>query len=256
MTTVTTTEPPASLGLMLRALKLPTVARHAEEVARLAEREGWTFERYVHHLVELEIHERRRRRIERHLKDSDLPRDKTLATLDRAYLPIKISKQLATLCEGGFVERGDNLLAFGLPGRGKTHLVCAIGYELIQRGYRVLFTPTYALVQRLLAAKRDLQLEKELAILDGYDVVVCDDLGYIQQDRDEMEVLFTFLAERYERRSVIITSNLVFSEWDRIFKDPMTTAAAIDRIVHHCVILEMTGPSIRVDQAHAERATQ
>jgi DNA replication protein DnaC len=207
MTAVTTTEPPASLALMLRALKLPTVARHAEEVARLAEREGWTFERYVHHLVELEIHERRRRRIERHLKDSDLPRDKTLATLDRAYLPIKISKQLATLCEGGFVERGDNLLAFGLPGRGKTHLVCAIGYELIQRGYRVLFTATYALVQRLLAAKRDLQLEKELAILDGYDVVVCDDLGYIQQDRDEMEVLFTFLAERYERRSVIITTN-------------------------------------------------
>jgi hypothetical protein len=120
----------------------------------------------------------------------------------------------------------------------------------------VLFTATYALVQRLLAAKRDLHLEKELAILDGYDVVVCDDLGYVQQNRDEMEVLFTFLAERYERRSVIITSNLVFSEWDRIFKDPMTTAAAIDRIVHHCVILEMTGPSIRVDQAQAERATQ
>ena len=251
MTAVTTTEPPASLALMLRALKLPTVARHAEEVARLAEREGWTFERYMHHLIELEIHERRRRRIERHLKDSDLPRDKTLATLDRARLPIKIAKQLATLCEGGFVERGDNLLAFGLPGRGKTHLVCAIGYELIQRGYRVLFTATYALVQRLLVAKRDLHLEKELAILDGYDVVVCDDLGYVQQNRDEMEVLFTFLAERYERRTVIITSNLVFSEWDRIFKDPMTTAAAIDRIVHHCVILEMTGPSIRVDQAHA-----
>ena len=256
MTAVTTTEPPASLALMLRALKLPTVARHAEEVARLAEREGWTFERYMHHLIELEIHERRRRRIERHLKDSDLPRDKTLATLDRARLPIKIAKQLATLCEGGFVERGDNLLAFGLPGRGKTHLVCAIGYELIQRGYRVLFTATYALVQRLLVAKRDLHLEKELAILDGYDVVVCDDLGYVQQNRDEMEVLFTFLAERYERRTVIITSNLVFSEWDRIFKDPMTTAAAIDRIVHHCVILEMTGPSIRVDQAHADRATQ
>jgi DNA replication protein DnaC len=241
---------------MLRALKLPTVARHADEIARLAEREGWTFERYVHHLVELEVHERRRRRIERHLKSSDLPRDKTLATLDRARLPIKVAKQLATLCDGGFVERGDNLLAFGLPGRGKTHLVCAIGYELIQRGYRVLFTATYALVQRLLAAKRDLRLEKELAILDGYDAVVCDDLGYVQQNRDEMEVLFTFLAERYERRTVIITSNLVFSEWDRIFKDPMTTAAAIDRIVHHCVILELTGPSIRVDQAHAERATQ
>jgi DNA replication protein DnaC len=256
MTAAITATPPVSLALMLRALKLPTVARHAEEVARLAEREGWTFERYVHHLVELEIHERRRRRIERYLKDSDLLPDKTLATLDRARLPIKIAKQLATLCEGGFVERGDNLLAFGLPGRGKTHLVCAIGYELIQRGYRVLFTATYALVQRLLAAKRDLRLEKELAILDGYDVVACDDIGYVQQNRDEMEVLFTFLAERSERRSVIITSNLVFSEWDRIFKDPMTTAAAIDRLVHHCVILEMTGGSIRIEQAQSDRTAQ
>ena len=256
MTAAITMTPPVSLALMLRALKLPTVARHAEEVARLAEREGWTFERYVHHLVELEIHERRRRRIERYLKDSDLLPDKTLATLDRARLPIKVAKQLATLCEGGFVERGDNLLAFGLPGRGKTHLVCAIGYELIQRGYRVLFIATYALVQRLLAAKRDLRLEKELAILDGYDVVACDDIGYIQQNRDEMEVLFTFLAERYERRSVIITSNLVFSEWDRIFKDPMTTAAAIDRLVHHSVILEMTGGSIRIEQALSDRGAQ
>jgi hypothetical protein len=160
------------------------------------------------------------------------------------------------LCEGGFVERGDNLLAFGLPGRGKTHLVCAIGHELIQRGYRVLFIATFALVQRLLAAKRDLRLEHELAILDGYDAVILDDIGYVQQNRDEMEVLFTFLAERYERRTVIITSNLVFSEWDRIFKDPMTTAAAIDHLVHHSVILEMTGTSIRVEHAHSERAPQ
>ena len=160
-----------------------------------------------------------------------------------------MAKQLPTLCEGGFVERGDNLLVFGLPGRGKTHVVCAIGHELIQRGYRVLFTPTYALVQRLLAAKRDLRLENELAALDAFDAVILDDIGYVQQSRDEMEVLFTFLAERYERKSVIITSNLVFSEWNRIFKDPMTTAAAIDRLVHHAVILEMTGPSIRNEEA-------
>jgi DNA replication protein DnaC len=249
-------EPVASLAILLRALKLPTVARHVDEVAQLAEREGWTFPRYLHHVIELEVHERRRRRIERHLKQSALPPDKTLATLTRARLPTKVLKTLPSLCEGGFVERGDNLLAFGLPGRGKTHLVCAIGHELIQRGYRVLFTATFALVQRLLAAKRDLRLEHELAILDGYDAVILDDIGYVQQNRDEMEVLFTFLAERYERRTVIITSNLVFSEWDRIFKDPMTTAAAIDRLVHHSVILEMTGTSIRVEHAHSERAPQ
>ena len=242
-------KPPASLAMLLRLLKLPTVSRHAEEIAQLAGREGWTFERYLHHLIELEIHERRRKRIERYLKDSDLPRDKTLATLTRSRLPIRVATMLPTLCEGAFVERGDNLLAFGLPGRGKSHLVCAIGHELIQRGYRVLFTATYALVQRLLAAKRDLRLEKELATLDGYDTVILDDIGYVQQSRDEMEVLFTFLAERYERRSVIITSNLVFSEWDRIFKNPMTTAAAIDRLVHHAAILEIDRTSVRAEDA-------
>jgi DNA replication protein DnaC len=252
--TATTTDPPStspveSLAMMMRALKLPAFARYAGEVAQKAEREGWTFGQYLHHLAELEIHERRRRRTERYLKDSDLLPEKTLATLTRSRLTPKIAKMLPTLCEGGFVERGDNLLAFGLPGRGKTHLVCAIGYELIQRGYRVLFTATFALVQRLLAAKRDLRLEKELASLDTYDAVILDDIGYVQQSREEMEVLFTFLAERYERRTVIITSNVVFSEWDRIFKDPMTTAAAIDRLVHHSVILEMTGTSVRADAA-------
>jgi DNA replication protein DnaC len=254
VTAATDTRPLAALVILLRALKLPTVARHAGEVAQLAEREGWTFVRYLHHLIELEVHERRRRRIERNLRQSELPADKTLATLKRSRLPAKVAKVLPTLCEGGFVERGDNLLAFGLPGRGKTHLVCAIGHELIHRGYRVLFVATYALVQRLLTAKRDLRLEEELAALDGFDAVILDDIGYVQQSRDEMEVLFTFLAERYERRTVMITSNLMFSEWDRIFKDPMTTAAAIDRLVHHSVILEMIGTSIRIEEAQAGRS--
>lgn len=249
---MTASAPLAALVILLRALKLPTIAQHAEEIAQLAERDGWTFVRYLHHLVELEVHERRRRRIERNLRSAGLPSDKTLATLNRSRLPIKVAKMLPTLCEGAFVERGDNLLAFGRPGRGKTHLVCAIGYELIQRGYRVLFVATYALVQRLLVAKRELRLEDELAVLDGFDAVILDDIGYVQQNREEMEVLFTFLAERYERRTVIITSNLVFSEWDRIFKDPMTTAAAIDRLVHHAIVLELTGNSIRVEQAQAE----
>jgi DNA replication protein DnaC len=248
MTTIDTslTSPIESLALMLRALKLPSFARHHSEVAQKAEREGWTFGQYLHHLAVLE---RRQRRTERYLRDSDLPSEKTLATLTRARLTPRVAKLLPTLCEGGFVERGENLLAFGLPGRGKTHVVCAIGHELIRHGYRVLFVATFALVQRLLAAKRDLRLEKELAVLDGYDAIILDDIGYVQQNRDEMEVLFTFLAERYERKSVIITSNLLFSEWDRIFKDPMTTAAAIDRLVHHAVILEMTGPSVRSEAA-------
>ncbi len=237
------------LVIMLRALKLPTVLRCAEEVATKAEREGWSFGQYLHHLAELEIQERRSRRLERLLRASDLPGEKTLATLDKTILPPKVQKILPTLCAGDFVDRGDNVLAFGLPGRGKTHLVSAIGHELVRRGRRVWFTPTYALVQTLLGAKRDLRLEKELAALDTFDAVILDDIGYVQQSREEMEVLFTFLAQRYERRSVIITSNLLFRDWDRIFKDPMTTAAAIDRLVHHAVILEMTGPSVRETEA-------
>jgi DNA replication protein DnaC len=241
----------ATLGMLLRALKMPAFAAHHEEVARQAEHDGWTFEAYLRHLVELELHERRERKIQRLRKISELPPDKTLATLDPERLPAKVRRQLPALCEGGFVERAENLLAFGLPGRGKTHVACAIGHELVQRGRSVLFTPTYKLVQRMLAAKKALTLEDELKKLDRFDAVILDDIGYVQQDREEMEVLFTFLAERYERRSVVITSNLVFSQWDRIFKDPMTTAAAIDRVVHHAVILELIGKSKRLDDAAA-----
>ncbi len=249
MTAAPMTSPHESLSMLLRVLKLPTIARSAEAVAQQAERDGWSFGQFLRHLSALEVEERRRRRIERNQLASNLPGEKTLATLDRKKLPAAVAKRLPTLCEGGFADRGDNVLVFGLPGRGKSHLVCAIGHELVRRGRRVLFVPTYALVQRLLAAKRELRLEKELGELDGFDAVILDDIGYVQQSRDEMEVLFTFLSERYERKSVVITSNLVFSEWNRIFKDPMTTAAAIDRLVHHSVIIELTGHSVRADQA-------
>jgi DNA replication protein DnaC len=238
-----------ALPILLRALNLGEIAACHGQLATRAESEGWSFVDYLRHLVERELDARSRRRITRNQKRSGLPKDKTLGALKTARLPVKVRRQLPTLCEGGFVERGENLLAFGLPGRGKTHVCCAIGHELVQRGYRVLFTPAFKLVQRLLVAKRDLTLEAELRQLDAYDAVLVDDLGYIQQDREEMEVLFTFLAERYERKTVIITSNLVFSQWDRIFKDPMTTAAAIDRTVHHATILELTGESVRAEEA-------
>ena len=235
--------------VLLRSLRLPSFVAYHAEVGLKAEKQGWSFGQYLYHLAEQELADRERRRIERLLKQSRLPPSKTLATLKQELLPAKVRRQVPTLCEGGFVERAENVLSFGLPGRGKTHLACAIGHELVARGYSVLFTPTYQLVQQLLAAKRDLLLERALRRLDRFDVVICDDLGYVQQERDEMEVLFTFLGERYERRSVMITSNLVFSKWDRIFKDPMTTAAAIDRVVHHSTILELTGKSIRNEEA-------
>lgn len=249
-----TTSSADKLAVLLRTLKLPSFNAQYDEVARLADRDGWTFAQYLMHLAEAEIEDRRQRRIERLLRQSHLPKDKTLATLDQKRLPGKIRRQLATLCEGDFVQRAENILAFGLPGRGKTHCVCAIGHELVQRGYEVLFQPAFAIVQRLLIAKRELSLEKELRRLDRFAVLILDDIGYVQQDREEMEVLFTLLAERYERRSVVITSNLVFSQWDQIFKDAMTTAAAIDRVVHHSAILELTGESYRSEQAKKRNA--
>lgn len=239
----------SGLPILLRRLKLPSFVAACDTAARKAEREGWTFESYLRHLVDLEISDRERRRLERNLKRSGLPGEKTLATLETKRLPRRVQTQFPGLCEGGFVDRAENLLAFGLPGRGKTHVVAAIGNELVARGYRVLFQPAYSLVQLLLLAKKDFMLERQLKRLDSFDVVIIDDIGYIQQAREEMEVLFTFLSERYERRSVVITSNLVFSEWDKIFKDPMTTAAAIDRVVHHATILELSGPSFRAEEA-------
>lgn len=239
-----------SMPIMLRSLRLPTIQREYGSLSKQAEAKNWSFEQYLKMLLELEISERAQRRIERLLKRSGLPEGKNLATLDQKLIPVKVRRQIPALTEGGFVERAENVLAFGLPGRGKTHLVAAIARELvIEKGYAVLFTSTHRLVEQLLIAKRELEIEKMFKKLDRFEVVVLDDIGYVQQNREEMEVLFTFLSERYERRSLMITSNLVFDEWEKIFKNPMTTAAAIDRIVHHSTILELDNESYRANQA-------
>jgi DNA replication protein DnaC len=245
-----------SLGMLLRSLRLPSFVAYHEELAQTAEQQGWGFTQYLQSLTELEVQERGQRRVERLRNISNLPPDKTLATLDLGRFSVKVRRQLPVLCDGDFVERAQNVLAFGLPGRGKTHLVSAIGHELVQRGHKVLFSPAYQLVQRLLIAKRELGLEKEFRRLDRFGAIIIDDIGYIQQSREEMEVLFTLLSERYERRSVMITSNLVFSKWDQIFKDQMTTACAIDRLVHHCIILELTGKSYRNEEAKKQNGAR
>jgi DNA replication protein DnaC len=181
---------------------------------------------------------------------SKLPREKTLATLEMERFPSPVRTQVARLAEGQFLSGATNLCVFGNPGTGKTHVVAALGHELVRQSHSVLFTSVAALVERLLEAKRDLRLTHELRRLDRIECLILDDIGYVQHDRAEMEVLFALLAERYERKSVMITSNLVFSKWDRIFKDPMTTAAAIDRVVHHSVILELNVKSYRAEAAH------
>ena len=234
----------ASLAPLLRAMRLPTIAREHDEA------ENWGYARFLAYLFEAEANERLQRKIQRQLKESNLPAAKTIESLDEQKLPDKIRRQLPTLLEADFVRRGDNLLCFGLAGRGKTHLVAAIAREWICRHQlQVLFVPAFRLVTQLLAAKRDLKLPQAIARLQRFDAVVIDDIGYVQQSREEMEVLFHFLAERYEKKSVVITSNLVFSQWDQIFKDPMTTMAAVDRLVHHATILEFTGESVRANAA-------
>jgi DNA replication protein DnaC len=196
-------------------------------------------------VIEMEAKERSDRRIERLRRLSHLPLGKTFESLDWSRLPKALVQKLEDLSTGSWVEEAANVLVFGLPGVGKTHAAAALGHALIERGHSVLFTPTFRLVQQLLAAKRDLDLPRALRKLDLFDALVLDDIGYVQQTPEEVEVLFTLMAERYERRSILLTSNLVFSEWDRIFKNPMTTAAAIDRLVHHSTILEFNVPSYR-----------
>lgn len=188
---------------------------------------------------------RRVRRVERLRRASKLPPGKTFDTWQDTHLSRKLVQSIGELAGGAFADRGANVLAFGLPGTGKTHALCAIGHALVASGRSVYFTPTFRLVQQLLSAKRDLELPRLLRKLDGFDVLICDDLGYIKQADDEAEVLFTLMAERYERRSMMLSSNLVFSKWDQIFRNPMATAAAIDRLVHHSVILEFEGQSFR-----------
>jgi DNA replication protein DnaC len=227
------------LQSLLERLKLSGMAQSFADLALKAAKEGLSHEAYLHELAKQEDALRRERRTERLLHQSGLPLAKTFRTFDLGRLSPTLHLQIERLRPGTFLEQAVNIIAVGKPGVGKSHLGAALGHDLILAGHSVLWTPTSTLVQRLLAAKRDRRLPHELAKLDKFACVILDDIGYVQHDRDEMEVLFTFLSERYERKSVLITTNLVFSQWERIFKDPMTTMAAIDRVVHHCVILDM-----------------
>jgi len=250
------TQPDTRQGLQtgLKELRLPTMRSSFQEVAEHARAESLAYEEFLLELVGRERDVRRQHRIERALRASNLPLEKTLETFDRKRLPRKVDTHVNVLIESSFLDRCENILAFGQPGSGKTHLLCAIGQELIYAGRRVLFRRCDVLVQELLAAKRDLVLPRLLKQWGRFDALIIDDLGYVQHSREEMEVLFNLLAHRYERGSVMITSNLPFSRWEEIFKDPMTTAAAIDRLVHHSVVLELNIPSYRLEQSKKRQA--
>ncbi|HEX6506187.1 MAG TPA: IS21-like element helper ATPase IstB [Chloroflexota bacterium] len=238
------------LVAMLKDLKLPGMAACFADLATKAAKDGSTHEAFFYDVVRAECEQREQRRIDRFQHRSGLPAEKTFHTLRSERFSPLLQQQVERLRSGEFVTEAVNCIAVGKPGTGKSHLLAAVGHELISQGYAVRWYSTASLVQLLLAAKRDLALPKLLASLDRFDLLVLDDIGYVQHDRDEMEVMFTLLADRYERRSIAITTNLVFSEWTRIFKDPMTTLAAIDRVVHHAVILDlMAMESYRAEEA-------
>ena len=242
---------------MLRTLKLPAMAAAFPELALKAAKAGQTHEAFLDDLVQCECVQRDERRIARLLHRSGLPQEKTFATLALERFPLAVRQQIERLQSGTFVEEAINVIAVGRPGTGKSDLAAALGHALVGQGQPVRWSTTAQLVQQLLAAKRDLRLPQVLAQLDRFACLILDDIGYVQHDRDEMEVLFTLLAERSERRSVVTTTNLVFSEWTRIFKDPRTTLAAIDRVVHHAVILDLMGlDSYRVKEANAQQGSR
>lgn len=237
------------LTAQLQELHLPAIRWCWEDAARKAEQETLGYGQYLLEVISKECQARRTNRIERLRRESGLPLEKTMPNFNLKRLPQKATRQLKALLEGSFLDRKENILVFGNPGSGKTHLLCGLAHELIQSGRQMRFTTCALLVQELLQAKRELRLSRCIKQLARNDGLIIDEMGYVQQSREEMEVLFTLLAERYERGSVLLTSNLPFSKWEGIFKDPMTTAAAIDRLVHHCVIIELNIASYRVEQA-------
>ena len=244
----------AALTRCLQELRLAAVRSQYEAVARQATAESWGYREFLLELLQRECQQRHQHRIARLVKASKLALEKSWSALDLKRLPTKVAQQLRSLVSGDFLDRRETVLVFGAPGSGKTHALNAVSLELVRAGRRVLFTKCSLLVQELLKAKRDLELKGLLRDLSRWEGLVIDDLGYVQQSREEMEVLFTLLAERYERGSVLVTSNLAFSHWEQIFKDPMTTAAAIDRLVHHSVIVELNVPSYRAEAAKRTRS--
>ena len=224
------------LETALQELCLSKAAGVYALMAEEAREESLSYEEFLHSVLRAECDNRRQNRIARNLKASGLPLEKTMDSFNMKRLPLKATHPVRTLLEGEFIDRNENLLVFGNPGSGKTHLVCGIAQELINKDRRIYFTTSALLLQDLLRAKKELKLARLLKKLGRFGAIIIDDIGYVQEANDEIEVLFTFLAERYERGSVIITSNLPFSKWNNIFKDQMMTVAAIDRIVHHSCV--------------------
>ena len=249
---------PGRTAMMLNELRLPTIGRLWSDFAERADKEGWPAGRLLSALLEHELAERGKRRIERHRAESQLDLTKTLTNFDFAEVPMLSKAHVMALATGdSWIEKGATVLLFGPPGVGKSHVGCGLGHALIDAGYRVLYMRTTELVQRLQTARQNLQLPQALAKLDRYDLLILDDLSYVRRDQAETSVLFELIAERYERRSLLITANQPFSAWDSVFPDHGMTIAAIDRLVHHSTIFELNNvESYRSKAAARQQKTQ
>lgn len=244
----------ARLALMLTELRLPTIKAVWSRFGEQADREGWPAAKLLSALVEHELAERAGRRIERHLNAAQLPAGKSLDAFDFTAVPMVSKAQVMALTSGDrWLGEGGNLILFGPPGGGKSHLAAGIGLALVENGYRVLYTRTTDLVQRLQVARRELTLEAAIDKLDKYHLLILDDLAYVTKDQAETSVLFELISARYERRSMLITANQPFGEWGRIFPDPAMTLAAVDRLVHHSTIFELNVDSYRRKAALATK---
>jgi len=245
----TTTNSNANLSACLESLNLLAMRDIYQDLASKIIKADQSPIDYLEELTRVELEQRNQKHTQHLLKSAKLPRNKLLLDFDITRIPTLHSGLLTSLSSGDFIDRQENLLIFGNPGTGKSHLSIALAREWCLQGRKCLYTTAASLVQDLLVAKNKMNLTNLIKKLDRYEILIIDDISYIPYERAESDVLFVLLAQRYEQRSVLITSNLVFSGWGQIFKDDMSTTAAIDRLVHHSTILELNSESYRIKTA-------